>query len=139
MGLSNSIRLDRRWIARDRKLKPRATPHLASMRCRNLRNHDPECNCRLVVPPVGITASPLFALTGQPHVSLGRSAATPQDLMARNPSSPERAAHQRRKCRPFRACRLVAAQTQGGRYTASPMRSALADMGLPLQGEESVG
>ena len=38
-----------------------------------------------------IEAAPLFALKGQPHVSLGHSAATPQVATEKPASSPERA------------------------------------------------
>ena len=41
---------------------------------------------------IWIAAAPLFALKGQPHVSLGHSAATPQVASDQQGSSPVRAA-----------------------------------------------
>ena len=59
-------------------------------------------------------AALFFALKGQPEVSLGHSAATPQDLVAYSGSSPEGETRFRDECRPFRAGFPLVVLTQGG-------------------------
>ena len=84
----------------------------------------------------GSQLSPFFALKGQPDVSLGHSAATPQVAITPPAPSPERAAQWRGKCRPFRAGYPVVAKTQGGAARLRRYAVPWADMGLPFQGEE---
>ena len=85
----------------------------------------------------GHGTSAFFALNGQPYVSLGHSAATPQ--VANWLLSPERAALVRGQCRmvpPFQGLVPGDDETQGGAARLGRYALPWADMGLPLQGEE---
>ena len=86
----------------------------------------------MVVPRWVATASDgtaaFFALKGQPYVSLGHSAATPQEASDQRGFSPERAAIFRGQCRvvpPFQGWVSAITRDPGRRCTAVPFRSAL--------------
>ena len=89
---------------------------------------------------VGIVVFPIFALKGQPYVSLGHSAATPQVAIAKPAPSPERAAlfrGHRRVVPPFQGWVPMGDETQGGAARLRRYALPWADIGLPFQGEES--